>query len=365
MTGPLRIVQYITPSQIGGAEMHVSALAGKLRQRGHDVTVVCPRGRALVADLVARGLRVKTPRTTGKVDPVTLARICWWLRQERAQVIHTHLSTASLIGSAAARIARVPAVATVHGLNTRRCFEGAHAVIAVSDAVKQHLVAQGMSSGRITVVHNGVDLKEISETEKSTGLKEEWGFPAGAPVVVTVGRLSPEKRHGDLLAAMAKLSAQGRWRELRLVIVGSGMLGPALKREAERLGLGGRVVFAGFQREVLPFLRAADVFVLPSVQEGMSLSALEAMGLGKPVIACRVGGTPEVVVNGENGVLVAPGRPEELARALEDLLADRGRARAMGAAARRCVAEAFNLEQMVSKVEAVYREVIERHSGSG
>jgi glycosyltransferase involved in cell wall biosynthesis len=115
---------------------------------------------------------------------------------------------------------------------------------------------------------------------------------------------------------------------------------------------------------VLPFLQAADIFVLPSIQEGLSLSALEAMALGKPVVACRVGGTPEVVVDGETGVLVSPGRPEELAGALEGLLEDPDRARAMGAAGRRRVRDAFDFEQMVSKIEAVYRRVISGHAGA-
>jgi glycosyltransferase involved in cell wall biosynthesis len=109
---------------------------------------------------------------------------------------------------------------------------------------------------------------------------------------------------------------------------------------------------------VLPFLQTADVFVLPSIQEGLSLSALEAMALGKPVVACRVGGTPEVVVDGETGLLVAPGEPRELARALEQLLAHPDEARAMGEAGKRRVREAFDLEQMVSKIEQVYRGLI-------
>lgn len=364
MTGMLRIVQYITPSQIGGAEVHVSALSDRLRARGHEVAVVCPKGRPLVGELVARGLRVRTPRTIGKVDPVTLARLVGWLRQDRAQVIHTHLSTASLLGSMAARIRGIPAVATVHGLNTRTCFNWAHAIIAVSNAVKQHLVAQGMAAERITVVHNGVDLRAMSRADESAGVREEWGLPAGGPVVIALGRLTPKKGHRDLLEALSRLAGDPRWEGLRLLVVGTGALGPELEREANALGLAERVIFTGFQRDVLPFLQAADIFVLPSIQEGLSLSALEAMALGKPVVACRVGGTPEVVVDGETGVLVSPGRPEELAGALEGLLEDPDRARAMGAAGRRRVRDAFDFEQMVSKIEAVYRRVISGHAGA-
>ncbi len=311
----LRIAQYITPSQIGGAEVHVAALSERLRARGHQVTVICPRGRPLVGELVARGLTVRTPRTVGKLDPVTLARLVGWLREDGAQVIHTHLSTASLLGSMAARVRGIPSVATVHGLNTRTCFNWAHAIIAVSNAVKQHLVAQGMGGDRITVVHNGVDLRAMSHPDESRAVRDRWGIAAGAPVLITVGRLTPKKGHRDLLEALAKLTRGARWADVRLLVVGAGALLPALRREAERLALSERVIFAGFQRDVLPFLQAADVCVLPSIQEGLSLSALEAMALAKPVVACRVGGTPEVVVDGETGVLFSDGCGGEAAGA--------------------------------------------------
>jgi glycosyltransferase involved in cell wall biosynthesis len=355
---PLRIVHYITPSQIGGAEVHVSALASKLRQRGHDVTVICPHGRPLVAELVARGLRVRAPRTIGKFDPLTLARVVRWLRRDRAQVIHTHLSTASLLGSIAARMAGIPAIATVHGLNTRTCFNWAHAIIAVSNAVKQHLVAQRMPPERITVVHNGVDMRALSRSDESAAVRRQWGIPREAPLLITVGRLTATKGHRDLLQALTKLLTDQRWEQVRLLIVGTGPLLADLQGYSVRAGLGERVIFAGFQRDVVPFLQAADIFALPSVREGLSLSALEAMAIGKPVIACRVGGTPEVVVDGKTGLLVAPGRPVELADALERLLAHPEEASTMGAAGQRRVREAFDFEQMVSKIEAIYRDVI-------
>ncbi len=358
MSGSLRVAQYITPSQIGGAEVHVVALAEKLRERGHHVTVICPRGRALLRELDVRGLPVWAPRTFGKVDPVTLVRLMRWLRRERIDIIHTHLSTASLLGSLAARGVGIPALATVHGLNTRTCYNYAHAIIAVSNAVRQHLVAQGMPAERISVIHNGVDLRAFARAEQGRDVRAEWGVPPGARLLVTVGRLAPAKGHADLLEAVARLAAEPRWGEMMLLVVGSGALRAQLEAQAARLGLAERVIFVGFQRDVQPFVRAAEVFVLPSVQEGLSLSALEAMALGKPVVACRVGGTPEVVVDGETGLLVAPGRPRELARALEQLLSNPDQAAAMGAAGQRRVREAFDLEQMVTRIEERYRGLV-------
>jgi glycosyltransferase involved in cell wall biosynthesis len=365
MTGErLRIAQYITPSQIGGAEVHVAALAEKLKERGHAVTVICPRGRPLARELMARGLPLRDPITIGKLDPIMLARLAVWLRRERIQVIHTHLSTASLLGSWAARLAGIPALATVHGLNTRTCFNWARAIIAVSNAVKQHLVAQGLPAERITVIHNGVDLRAMSHSRGGgVDVRAQWGLPKQAPVLVTVGRLAPQKGHRYLLEAVEILSRDERWRELRLLVVGTGALLAQLQREAEERGLGERVTFCGFHRDVLPFLQASDIFVLPSVQEGLSLSALEAMALAKPVVACRVGGTPEVVVDGETGLLVAPGEPGELAHALERLMSDPSQARAMGEAGKRRVQEAFDLEQMVTKIEGLYHRLIAARSG--
>lgn len=364
MSERLRIVQYITPSGIGGAEVHVLTLAEKLRARGHEVLVICPQGRPLVEELITRGLPARAPRTTGKVDPVMLTRLWWWLRRERWQVVHTHLSTASLIGSAAARVAGIPAVATVHGLNTRTCFRWASKLIAVSNAVKQHLIAQGTPSESISVIHNGVDLGLLARDYQPAAVRQQWGVPERAPLLITVGRLAPEKGHRDLLRALQLLVARPEWRDLSLLLVGTGALQAPLQAEAETLGLAGRVTFAGFQRDVLPFVQAADVFVLPSVREGLSLSALEAMALGKPVVACRVGGTPEVVVEGETGLLVSPSAPSELAEALDCLLRHPARARAMGLAGKRRVKEAFDLEQTVSRIEGVYRALLTHPDGS-
>lgn len=359
MSAPLRLLQYITPSGIGGAEVHVVTLAEKLRERGHQVLVICPKGRPLVRELVARGLPMRTPRTTGKADPLLLARLAYWLRRGRWQVIHTHLSTASLLGGLAARLTGVPAVATVHGLNTRTCFNYARRIIAVSNAVKQHLVAQGLSPDTITVIHNGVDLKLLSRPCQRPAVRRQLGLPEDAPLLIAVGRLVPEKGHGDLLLAFSLLARNPEWRALRLLIVGAGVLLGPLRAQAEQLGVAERVIFAGFQRDVPPFLHAADIFVLPSIREGLSLSALEAMALARPVVACRVGGTPEVVVDGETGLLVSPAAPAELADALDHLLRHPELAHAMGAAGERRARAAFDLEQTVSRIETVYRALLE------
>ena len=352
----MRVYQFITPSQIGGAEVHVLTLCRKLAQRGHHVTVVCPRGRALTRELEDRGFDVWAPRTTGKVDPLTLVRLAARLRRDRADILHAHLSTASLIGSLAARLAGVPSIATVHGLNRRITFMGAQRIIAVSHAVRRHLVAQGMPESRITVIHNGIELERYRQPPDAGPVRIRLALAPGESLIGAVGRLGPEKGHSYLIEAVALLIRRDRL-PVRLVIVGEGRSRPALEATTLRCGVSDRVTLVGFQRDVMPYEAALDLFCLPSLKEGLSLSALEAMALAKPVVASRVGGTPEVVVDGETGLLVEPANPEALAQALAGMLRDRERARRMGEAGRARVEALFDLGRSVDRIEALYERM--------
>jgi len=357
------VYQFITPSQIGGAEVHVLTLCRKLAERGHDVTAICPRGRALAGELRRGGVHLWSPRTTGKLDPVTLARVAARLRRGRADVLHTHLSTASLIGSLAARLVGIPVVATVHGLNNRACFKYARRIIAVSNAVRRHLTTQGVPESRVTVIHNGIELRRYRRVPDPRPLRSELGLAPDDMLIGSVGRLGPEKGHAYLIEAAAILIARESL-PVRLLIVGEGKGRQALGRVARRCGIAQRVIFTGFQQDVVRHEAALDVFCLPSLKEGLSLAALEAMALGKPVVASRVGGTPEVVADGETGLLVEPANPEALAGALASLLRHPERARRMGDAGRKRVERLFDLERTVDQIEAVYRELSCARRGS-
>lgn len=360
----MRVYQFITPSQIGGAEVHVLTLCRKLVTRGHRVTVVCPRGRTLTRELQERDFDVWAPRTTGKVDPLTLVRLAARLRRDHADILHTHLSSAGLIGSLAARLAGVPAVATVHGLNRRTAFMYAQHIIAISHAVGQHLVAQGMPEARITVIHNGIELERYREAPDADAVRARLGLALGESLIGAVGRLAPEKGHSYLIEAAALLTKRDRL-PVRLVIVGEGRSQQMLAATALRCGIADRVTLVGFQRDVRPYEAALDLFCLPSLKEGLSLSALEAMALSKPVVASRVGGTPEVVVDGETGFLVEPANPEALAQALGEMLRNADRARRMGEAGRARVEALFDLDRSVDRIEELYERMIRERTEGG
>jgi len=352
MMKPLTVLQYITPSGIGGAERHFLTLCLKLRERGHRVIAVCPQGRPLSRELEAAGLHPRLPRSTGKADPAMVARLSVLIKRKQVDLVHTHLSTASLLGATAARLAGVPCLATVHGLNHRFCFRLADRLIAVSRAVKDHLIEQGEPAGRIEVIYNGIDLFHWEALESQTEARRALGLPQEIVLVGSVGRLSPEKGHAVLVEAAAGLP------QLHLLLVGDGRERGRLRRLAVRLGMSERITLAGFLPDTRTATNAIDVFALPSLKEGLSISLLEAMAAGKPVIASRVGGVPEAVMEGFTGLLVTPGDAPALAGALRTLLFDQELRRRMGEAGRKRAKEVFDLKQMLDQTEEIYYKLI-------
>jgi ubiquinone/menaquinone biosynthesis C-methylase UbiE len=223
-------------------------------------------------------------------------------------------------------------------LTARLCF----VIVAVSDTTRESLVRQGYPSGRVVTVHNGIDPKPSARAVK---LAEQ-------PVVLEVARLAEVKGQRTLLAALPHIDATA-------VLVGrdleqGGAYETALRAEAERLGVADRVVFTGHRDDVPALLAGCDVFCLPSTGEGLPLVVLEAMAQGKPVVASAVGGTPELVVDGETGLLVPPGDADALARALARVLADPALAARLGGAGRERVLTEFSLGAMTARVLELY-----------
>ncbi len=346
----MRILEAITPSRIGGAEVHVTALARALAARGDTARVFCPAGRPFLAYLEEHGITPLSWPTTGKVDPVTTLRLADALRGEGCDLLHTHLSTASFLGGLAARMAGVPCVATVHGFTSALWYRTAHRLIAVSAAVKAYMVEQGLPAERIRVVHNGVALERYfplaaAAAKRALGLDPAW------PVAGIIGRLAPEKGQALAIAGWPRVLAKAP--AARLLLVGDGEDALTLSDQVEARGLGDRVIFAGFQADPLPYFAASDIVLMPSRKEGLGLAAIEAMALERPVLAARVGGLPEVVADGETGLLL-PGDPDSFADATLALVADPARRAAMGRAGRARVAAHFHAETQF----ALLREVL-------
>lgn len=224
--------------------------------------------------------------------------------------------------------------------------------LAASDAIRRILVRDGIPDLRIAVVHDGIDVERLARLP-AVDVHEEFWLPHGAPVIVNIAALVDHKGQRFLVDAMRHVVRAVP--DARAVIFGEGELRGALERQARDLRLEKHVRFAGFREDALSIARTADLFVLSSVTEGLGSTLLDAMALGLAVVATTAGGIPEVVVDGETGLLVPPARAEALGAAIVRLLEDAPLRRQMGEAGRRRVVERFTAERMVAETLAAYR----------
>jgi glycosyltransferase involved in cell wall biosynthesis len=382
----MRILFVINGTEFGGTEVSLAATAASLARRGHAVHVLSlkPVG-PLAARMAASGVAVSSFDMPEAVSAPSLllaaVRLARRLRREPYDVVHSLLPRANVVSRVANRLAGGgrPHFAGERSTDFRRSRAvqvlnrltagWSDAVLAVSPAVRDVLVARdGIAARRILVVPNGVDLRELDGAAPAD-VRRERGIPAGQPIVCAIGRLIPDKGHVYLLRAVAALGA--RPAPVHVVIVGGGPEERRLREEAARLGLGQRVHLLGVRGDAAAVLKASDVFVLPSLEEGFPVSLLEAMACARPVVASAVGGIPAVLEDGATGLLVPPGerwgadaRTADAAQAeravaalggaIAVLLDDPGRAGALGAAARRAVEEFHSLDRVVSMLERLY-----------
>jgi glycosyltransferase involved in cell wall biosynthesis len=221
----------------------------------------------------------------------------------------------------------------------------------------------GVPASRLTLMPYGIPLAELDSGLSREEARERLGLPAGALVIGAVGRLEEQKGHAHLLAAAAAVRRE--LPELVVLLVGEGRRQEDLQRQVRDLGLESSVRFLGTRRDLPEIFRALDLFVQPSLWEGLPLALLKAMGAGLPVVATRVSGSREAIVDGVNGCLVAPGDPEALARAILKLYRQPEARRRLGDAARRTVAERYSLEAMLKRLEELYLDLGRRRNPIG
>jgi glycosyltransferase involved in cell wall biosynthesis len=355
--------------RVGGAEQQAILLAKGLRRRGWSVSMVALSGSGgdAAAELEDAGVQFLSLRMRkGLADPRGWIRFNRWLRRERPDVLHAHLPHAAWLARWSRLAAPVPLVVdTLHSSSTgargrhfgyscsRRLADH---VTAVSEAAATaHLSAGMVNESELSVVWNGIDVHRWQpdaqvrwEAREELGVKDDFLWLA-------VGRLEGVKDYPCLLRAMARTPQRSR-----LLILGAGPQEGRLKELAEWLGLKQRVHFAGFEPNVLRWMRAADGFVLSSRYEGLPMVLLEAGACGVPVVATDVPGTREVVVNGETGWLSPAGDAEELAKTMTKLMHMAPEARhAMAEGARKHVGRNFSLEATLDRWERLYANLLD------
>jgi glycosyltransferase involved in cell wall biosynthesis len=360
---------------VGGVEQLILSTAPLLQKEGFEVTVACLKGWDILGDeLDARGVRAVALGARGRLDFRAAGRLLTLLRSSRIQILHAHLFLANQVARFLGRLAGVPVIITSHhdidlwmGLRHRLIERvtapWSDAVVACSEAVRRHAVETfGLRRGLVHTLHNGIEIGEDRplDPERRRLLRRELGAGPEDLLLGCVGRLvEPKKGLAVLLAAVGRIARAVPGA--RLAIVGDGPARSFLERRAVQEGVRGRTVFAGLRRDVDALMSAFDLFVLPSNWEGFGIALLEAMAATVPVVATRVGGVPEVVLDGETGLLVPPGDPEALAAACIDLLGDRERAARLAAAGRRRVETEFGAASVVERMAALYRDLLGRN----
>lgn len=343
--------------------MVVAHLARGFLARGHDAGITCieERGR-LGEELVAEGVRVSIVPAPGRRTILFPTALTDWFRTLRPDVVHVH-SGAWLKAARAARKAGVPRIVyTAHGLFEydqwhRPLLErwAAHytdAVVAVSEPLRIHLKATGLRAEQILVIPNGMDVHAFQPGPRSGVVRDRFRLRGNAFVIGHVARFTPVKNHNLLIDAFARVTAA----EPRafLAMIGDGPMRPAVQQRVQSLGLSDRVGFFGMASELPDIYRDFDLFVLPSLSEQTSISILEAMATGLPIVATAVGGTSDLLDNGRAGRLVPSQDVASLASAIIHLMNDTSAGRALGESARNRVMTQYALKIMIDRYEAVF-----------
>ncbi len=382
------MLRVIARLNMGGPALHVAYLTAGLRERGYDTTLVAgtlARGEdsmAFVADELGVDVE-KVEELQREISPLrdafAIVRLARIIRRVRPQILHTHTAKAGAVGRIAALLAgdaRPPIVVhTFHGHVLRGYFgplrtrmfgalerwlaRSTTCLVAVSPQVRDDLVRLGVApEEKFTVIRLGIELEDRvhAETDGRAETRRVLGIPPDAFTVGWIGRMTGIKRTGDILLAFKRLRERGV--DARLCMVGDGPDRDAIEQRAHDLGVVRDTLFLGYQEDVAPFYSAFDAFVLPSANEGTPVTAIEALAAGRPVVATRVGGVPDVVRDGEDGFLVEAGDVDGLAERLAALAADPVLREQMGEAGRTRVFPRYAVARLVDDVDRLYRSLL-------
>ena len=359
----MKVVHVHKLTGVSGSEGHLLALLPALREAGVDARFLgldvpgtdAPRFHEALDEL---GVPHASVRCGSDVSPRMARDVIRALRVEQPDLLHTHLVHADVYGALAASRLRLPYVSTRHNDDRyllgpfryvdRAFARGASRLIAISDAVRRFLETAGHEPAKLVTIRYGLDRPPQYPSDPTPATA---GIPAGVPLLLAVGRLIEQKDHPTLLHAFAVV--RDAHPQARLAILGGGPLEHATRTLARELGIGEALVLPG-RTAPRDWLERADVFVHSSRWEGFGIVLLEAMLAGLPVVATRVSAVPEVVVEGETGLLVEAGDATGMAVAIGALLADPPRAAALGRAGLRRAREEFSVARMTERTLAVY-----------
>ncbi len=366
----LKVIHLVEDLKIGGAERVIADTTLGLDRKKYEPSVWCvTRGGETATELSEKGIEVKILGISSYRNPLNTSKLTRLLKAARPDIIHTHGYFASVIGRLAARRAGTPVILThVHStyweyrkrhiMIERKLSHFTHKIICCSRAVENFVKnTEKITDNKTIVIYNGVDEERFSPLKSPTSIRTEFGMDEETVVVGTVSSLTPHKGHEYLIQAASLVL--GTLPSVKFLIVGDGPLRQRLEDQAKNLNIHPAVIFTGTRKDIPEILSLMDVFVLPShTREGLGIAIIEAMAAERPVVATDIGGIPEVVNNSETGLLVPPGDPKALSKAIIELLQDPSRAKTMGEKGRIRVKEKFTVKKMLSEIENVYQSLV-------
>lgn len=370
----VKILHIVRPAK-GGMKNHLLELLANANEARFLHMVVCPQGE-MADSLKMRNIKTFIVPISGEFLPykdfMVLRQVIALLRSIKPDIVHVHSSKAGFIGRLAAIIAGSPIIVmTVHG----SIFQGTHyfkesicglmefflsgfthKIITVSEELHKEIVHRvKVNPNKVVTIYNGIKTKVNESNKNKTWLYRELGIPETKKIVGTVARLAPQKGIAYFIRAAELVLKE--IKNVSFVVIGDGPLREGLERLSAGLGLKGSVYFTGERQDVRSIMLHLDVFVLASLTEGLPLTILEAMEAGCPLVATKVGGIPEVIEHGKNGLLVKPKDIFALAEAIKIILSDSTKSKAMGNWGRELVLEGFVIDKMVESTEKLYQEL--------
>jgi len=373
MVGPIRVLYLRDTTFVCGPGKTILNTFRTADRAAVSITLGVPcsttDSNAFVTAAKSIGLPVVDLPEEGRLDLGTTKRLAQIIKDGQFDLVQSHDFRTRRLASLACISAGVPHVTSVHGwiANSRKqrvtrvidkmLIRRARRIIAVSDRLVRDLVESGAPLERIALFPNAVLLDDYPPAMPADLARQELGLPASSKCIGIVGRLSQEKRHDLFLEMAAALASSDP--DVVFLVVGEGPLRADLQHLADRLKLGNRMVFLGHRSDMQRIYATLNLLVLCSDTEGMPNVVLEAFAYERPVVATRVGGVPEVVTDGENGLIVPPGQRAALTAAVRALVSDPELAARLGRQGRKTVEERFDFRRRTAAVEALYQSILD------
>lgn len=373
-TQKFRILQTIRQGQIGGGESHLLSLVENLNKDEFEPIVLSFTDGPMVTRLRQQGVDTEVIHTEKPFDVSKWNKVKKFIQSQKIQLVHAHGTRANSNVFWAAGQLKLPLIYTIHGwsfhddqkplirkirvLGEQLLTSRADINISVS-ASNQHTGKRFFSGFESVVINNGIDQKKFDPTRSFADVRQQLNIPADCTLILFIARFIHQKQPLALINAFAK--AVREMPSLRLLMIGDGDEKPAALELVQQLGIQSSVIFQSFRQDVPDVLAAADIFVLPSLWEGMPIGLLEAMAMGKAIIATKVDGTSEVLQHQYNGLLVEPGNVQEaLPAALLQLAGDPDLRKRLSENARATIGASYSAAAMTRQIEQLYKELLQR-----